>query len=170
MGDNDMKLKSLRQYADETKLSYESVRRKVRRLEDNELLGHVHYHQRTAYLDEIAVNILNEHRRLETIVIQEESQEAEELRARVAQLQEELLRSKDLVISLQKDCNRYLLESSELKAIQFDFELYKQHVAQKEAELDKLKENNKELLDRLETSESELEQYRRLKWWQKLFK
>lgn len=172
-----IRLRTMKQYADECGISYESVRRKVVKYK-NELEGHIHVDHRVTFLDDFAISFLNEHRKFETIVIQEENletmREVEELREKVEQLQRQLLSSKDLVIQLQQENNNYLLESAELKAIQFDFERYKEAMQQKEAEYERLKEElrtqNAELVASLEASKDELERYRRLRWWQKLFK
>lgn len=77
---------TFKQYAADHRISYESVRKQVQRYKDD-LAGHVLKQHRTQYLDDYAVNFLNE-RRNRTVVISL-SEEAQKEAERVGNLQEE---------------------------------------------------------------------------------
>ena len=53
---------TIRDYAKENNVSYEAIRKQIKRYED-ELNGHIIKQNRTQFLDDIAVAILDQHRR-----------------------------------------------------------------------------------------------------------
>lgn len=101
---------TIRQYAETRKISYEAARQQVNRLRD-ELEGHIVKEGRTQYLDDLAVQILDERRPKHAVIVQDaadESQELKDLRARnealllkVTDLQEQLISKQEMIIQLQ---------------------------------------------------------------------
>ena len=104
-------MKSIKEYAKEKQVSYEAVRKQISRYK-KELGNHIQKVGRTQYLDEEAEAFLNEKRNTSPVVLVQASkdEELEELRKekemlllKIAELQDQLLREKDQVKSLQED-------------------------------------------------------------------
>lgn len=102
---------TLKEYAELKNISYEAVRKQVKRYA-KELEEHIIVQNRTKYLDEYAVEYLNQKRSASPIIVQEiaKDEELEQLRTenknlllKIAQLQDELLKEKDNVQQLQQD-------------------------------------------------------------------
>lgn len=100
---------SMREYATLHDISYEAVRKQVKRYE-TELKGHISKVGRTNYLDDEAVAFLDEKRSKNPVVIIDEekkdqiqrlSDENKHLLIKIVQLQDELSDEKDLVKDLQ---------------------------------------------------------------------
>lgn len=100
---------SMREYATLHDISYEAVRKQVKRYE-TELQGHISKVRRTNYLDDEAVAFLDEKRSKNPVVIVDEekkdqiqrlSDENKQLLIKIVQLQDELGKEKDLVKDLQ---------------------------------------------------------------------
>lgn len=100
---------SMKDYATLHNISYEAVRKQVKRYE-TELQGHISKVGRTNYLDDEAVAFLDEKRSKNPIVIVDEekkdqiqrlSDENKQLLIKIVQLQDELNGEKDLVKDLQ---------------------------------------------------------------------
>ncbi len=100
---------SMREYATLHDISYEAVRKQVKRYEA-ELNGHISKVGRTNYLDDEAVAFLDEKRSKNPVVIIDEekkdqiqrlSDENKHLLIKIVQLQDELSDEKDLVKDLQ---------------------------------------------------------------------
>lgn len=100
---------SMREYATLHDISYEAVRKQVKRYE-TELQGHISKVGRTNYLDDEAVAFLDEKRSKNPVVIVDEekkdqiqrlSDENKQLLIKIVQLQDELNGEKDLVKDLQ---------------------------------------------------------------------
>lgn len=100
---------SMKEYATLHNISYEAVRKQVKRYE-TELKGHISKVGRTNYLDDEAVEFLNEKRSKNPVVIVDEekkdqiqrlSDENKQLLIKIVQLQDELSEEKDLVKDLQ---------------------------------------------------------------------
>lgn len=111
---------SIRDYAKNKGCSYEAVRKQVNRYKA-ELEGHISKANRTQYLDEYAVEFLDSKRAANPVVVleigkDEEIKRLEEenrnLLLKVAELQDALLREKDLVKQLQGE-KIQLLEKKE---------------------------------------------------------
>lgn len=100
---------TLKEYAENKKISYEAVRRQVQRYK-KELSGHIFKQGRTSYLDEFAQDFLSERRRASPVVVQiEDSAEQitalkgqiDILTAKLLQAQEQLTASQQQIIDLQ---------------------------------------------------------------------
>jgi len=102
---------SIKDYAKQKNISYEAVRKQVRRYQ-KELEGHISRTNRTQYLDDEAVAFLDQKRAESPIIILESSKDEEiqrlslenkALLLKVADLQEQLLSEKDQVKQLQQE-------------------------------------------------------------------
>ena len=110
---------TIKDYAESKNISYEAVRKQVKRYAD-ELKDHIVIKNRTKYLDDFAVEFLNTKRNESPIIVQEVAKDEElkrlkqekmNLLIKITQLQEELLTEKTVVQQLQQD-KIALLESS----------------------------------------------------------
>lgn len=100
------KLTSLRDYAASRHITYEAVRQSVKRYAD-ELQGHITTNNRTQYLDDAAVALLDDHRQGNPVVVinQDRIEEIERLQRdnvallqRVTALQDALIRAQGRII------------------------------------------------------------------------
>lgn len=123
---------TLKEYAELKNISYEAVRKQVKRYA-KELEEHIIVQNRTKYLDEYAVEYLNQKRSASPIIVQEiaKDEELEQLRTenknlllKIAQLQDELLKEKDNVQQLQQD-KIELLEQKEVEEPQVKKSIWK---------------------------------------------
>lgn len=120
-----MELMTLKQYAEEHKISYEAVRKQVIRYAE-ELSDHIIKQDRTQYLDPWAVKFLTERRRESPIVLMNMDQseenerlkeEVESLRVKLMTAQNELLKEKDRIISLQDEAKKTLEDRARYTAL-----------------------------------------------------
>lgn len=120
-----MELVTLKQYAEEHKISYEAVRKQVIRYSE-ELSDHIIKQDRTQYLDPWAVKFLTERRRESPIVLMNMDQseenerlkeEVESLRVKLMTAQNELLKEKDRIISLQDEAKKTLEDRAKYTAL-----------------------------------------------------
>lgn len=102
---------TIRDYADKKKISYEAVRKQLKRY-TQELKGHITVQNRTQYLDDFAVTFLDDKRKQSPVVIVEEARkeeyeaakiQIEELKQTIIDLQNKLNVSKDKIMSLQEE-------------------------------------------------------------------
>lgn len=102
---------SMKDYAANKSISYEAVRKQVNRYKD-ELEGHIFKQGRTQYLDEEAVAFLDDKRKSNPIVIinsdkdetiERLERENRALLLKIAELQDSLLTSKDMIATLQSE-------------------------------------------------------------------
>ena len=71
---------TLPQYANSQGITYEAVRRQVIKYQDSDLLGHIQIRNKTKYLDDFAVEFLNEHRRPQAQIDSDANNIAEQLK------------------------------------------------------------------------------------------
>lgn len=116
---------SLKEFARENSISYEAVRKQVNRY-NIELDGHIAVIKRTKYLDEYAVEFLRSKRRDNPVIVvqMDKDDEIKRLEAenkalllKVTELQEALLREKDVVQELQAAQVALLSEKQSDKSI-----------------------------------------------------
>ena len=107
-----MNLLTIKEYAKKKNVSYEAVRKQIQKYKDNELKDHIIKKNKTQYLDEYAVDFLDNRRRESPIMliqmdkdeeIQRLSNENKALLIKIAELQEALLNEKDSVKQLQAE-------------------------------------------------------------------
>ncbi len=99
-----MELQTIRQYAESQKVSYEAVRAQVVRYRE-ELRDHIVRKQRTQYLDDYAVNFLNERRRENPVILmrQDSSEEIEDLKQQVENLKAQLMKAQTEIMNSQEE-------------------------------------------------------------------
>lgn len=121
----ELKLITIKEYANQKNVSYEAVRKQIQKYKDNELKEHIVKQNKTQYLDEYAVEFLDDRRRESPIMVvqMDKDEELKRLEAenkvlmiKVAELQEALLREKDQVKALQEDKIMLLEERSAKKS------------------------------------------------------
>lgn len=116
---------TLKQYADDQGISYEAVRKQVIRYAE-ELSDHIITQDRKKYLDQYAVKFLTERRRESPIILMNMDQneenrrlkeEIESLRVKLMTAQNELLKEKDRIISLQDEAKKTLEDRARYTAL-----------------------------------------------------
>ena len=123
---------SIKDYAKEHNITYEAVRKQIKRYQ-KELDGHISKVNRTKFLDDFAVEFLNEKRKNNPVVIieankdeqiQRLNEENKALLMKIAELQEQLLKEKDNVKLLQEEKIK-LLESKQEEKSSFFSKFFK---------------------------------------------
>lgn len=108
----ELQLISIKDYSKKKNITYEAARKQVKKYKDNELKGHIIKQGRTQFLDEFAVEFLNNRRRESPVIVvqMDKDEEIERLEnenkallVKIATLQEELLQEKDQVKLLQEE-------------------------------------------------------------------
>ena len=97
---------SLRGYEKKKNVSYEAIRQKVKRYED-ELNGHIIKQNRTQFLDDVAVDILDQHRKENPVVIINQDTDS-----RLKQLEDE---NKNLLIKVAQQSYKIFQLNADLK-------------------------------------------------------
>ncbi len=97
---------TIRDYAKENNVSYEAIRKQIKRYED-ELNGHIIKQNRTQFLDDIAVAILDQHRRENPVIIVNQDTDF-----RLKQLEDE---NKNLLIKVAQQADKISQLNEELK-------------------------------------------------------
>ena len=180
---------SIKDYANETGVSYEAVRQRIKRYEED-LTGHIHRQGRTQYLDDVAVAFLNEHRLQNPTVIYDRAA-GEEFRELKVELQEAKDQAKEYWEQLKEqskqmgklvDENAALrLQAASVARLEADNEAVKTKAAEagrkaQEAQQEltdahaafeeDLRKKN-ELIKAWEKYAADLEAYNSLGWWRK---
>lgn len=142
-------MESIKNYAKARNISYEAARKQVKRYAA-ELEGHIRTQNRTQYLDNYAVELLDSHRQSSPIVImqQDKDDELQQLRTenkallqQVAALQDELLTARENAVEAAKQT--VMLEAAQ-------------------ADKDRLEREKAALQDELAAA--------RRHWWEKIFR
>ncbi len=119
-----MKMQTIKDFAKNNGVSYEAVRKQVKRYEKNELKGHIIRKVRTQYLDDYAVDFLTAKRKENPVIIvnSDKDEEIKNLQAenkrlliQIAELQDQLLKEKDSVKLLQEEKIKLLEEKAPKK-------------------------------------------------------
>ena len=97
---------SIRDYAKMNNVSYEAIRQQVKRYED-ELNGHIIKQNRTQFLDDVAVDILDQHRKENPVVIINQDTDS-----RLKQLEDE---NKNLLIKVAQQADKISQLNEDLK-------------------------------------------------------
>ena len=159
---------SIKEYAKSRKISYEAARKQIVRYAE-ELESHIIKSDRTQYLDEYAVEILDEKRQSNPIIILETAKdeelsqlrnEKEVLLIKVATLQEELLNSqKEIKMLHQEKIERLEQKDQEKEDMKNSLSELVETVNQLKQDLEQQKAE----------SEAAIEKLTKKKWWQKIF-
>lgn len=142
---------SIREYANKYGITYEGVRKQVKRYEE-ELKDHIVIQNRTQYLDEYAQNFLNEVRQKSRLVVIESkaNEQYKELTDTILQKDAIIQELQAKIISLQEK-NLEMIES------QAKLQLLTDKINDQEKELTATKEDLKTAQDALNNSKVELE-------------
>ena len=97
---------TIRDYAKENNVSYEAIRKQIKRYED-EFNGHIIKQNRTQFLDDIAVAILDQHRRENPVIIVNQDTDF-----RLKQLEDE---NKNLLIKVAQQADKISQLNEDLK-------------------------------------------------------
>ena len=164
-----MELVTLKQFADDQGITYEAVRRQVIRHADK-LQGHIVKKNRTQYLDDEAVKILKDRRRESPIVLQtiDQSEEIdrltdqiESLKAQLMTAQNELLKEKDRIISLQGELREGIEERAKYAALLEDAQDKERLLAEAQNALSADREQMEQLRRELDQAQAEASSYHR---------
>ena len=110
-----MEVMTIRQYAQQKGVSYEAIRKQIKRYQDD-LRDHIIIKNRTMYLDEQGVEFLDKKRNDNSVISRRDDaeeelkalrQQVDALRSKIVELQEAVIKSKDDVIALS-EANRKL--------------------------------------------------------------
>lgn len=129
---------SMKDYAKQSGLSYEAVRKKVNRYE-KELEGHIKKQHRTKYLDEYAVEFLEAHRDHKTMQIIEPDEYCKSLEKANRELLEMLNNAKDRIIELTEANAELQIAEKEVKLLEEYREEDKARIKDLERELSQFK-------------------------------
>lgn len=142
-------MESIKNYAKARNISYEAARKQVKRYAA-ELEGHIRTQNRTQYLDNYAVELLDSHRQSSPIVImqQDKDDELQQLRQENKALLQQVAALQDKLLTAQENAIAAAKQTAMLEAA--------------EADKDRLEREKAAL-------QSELEAARR-HWWEKIFR
>lgn len=132
-----MGVMSIKDYARARKITYEAARQQVKRYE-KELQGHIHRQNRTQYLDDYAVELLDDHRQQSPVVIvnQDRDAELEQLRAENKTLLQQVAMLQDKLLTAQESAIEAAKQTVLLDAAQADKAALQERVKELEAERD----------------------------------
>lgn len=132
-----MGVMSIKDYARARKITYEAARQQVKRYE-KELQGHIHRQNRTQYLDDYAVDLLDDHRQQSPVVVvnQDRDAELEQLRAENKTLLQQVAMLQDKLLAAQESAIEAAKQTVLLDAAQADKAALQERVKELEAERD----------------------------------
>lgn len=140
---------SIKNYAKARNISYEAARKQVKRYAA-ELEGHIRTQNRTQYLDNYAVELLDSHRQSSPIVImqQDKDDELQQLRQENKALLQQVAALQDKLLTAREDAIAAAKQTAMLEAAQ--------------ADKDRLEREKAALQDELAAA--------RRHWWEKIFR
>lgn len=132
-----MGVMSIKDYAKARKISYEAARQQVKRYAE-ELDGHIAKQNRTQYLDDYAVELLDDHRQQSPIVIvnQDRDEEIERLRVENKALLQQIAALQDRLLTAQEGAIEAAKATARLEAAEADRSRLEARTAALESELD----------------------------------
>lgn len=142
-------MESIKNYAKARNISYEAARKQVKRYE-KELQGHIRTQNRTQYLDNYAVELLDSHRQSSPIVImqQDKDDELQQLRQENKALLQQVAALQDKLLTAQENAITAAKQTAMLEVAQ--------------ADKDRLEREKAALQDELAAA--------RRHWWEKIFR
>lgn len=142
-------MESIKNYAKARNISYEAARKQVKRYAA-ELEGHIRTQNRTQYLDNYAVELLDSHRQSSPIVImqQDKDDELQQLRQENKALLQQVAALQDKLLTAREDAIAAAKQTAMLEAAQ--------------ADKDRLEREKAALQDELAAA--------RRHWWEKIFR
>lgn len=180
---------TIKDYARETGVSYEAVRQRIKRYED-ELGGHIHRQGRTQFLDDVAVAFLNEHRMQNPVILYDRGagedfralqDELENSREETRDLRDQMKKKDEIMALLVQQNEQYRLQAASVARLEADNEIAKARANKAESVAQEAQEQlakaheafERELneRERRTTAMAEyaaaLEKYYALGWWQR---
>lgn len=165
-----MNLITIKDYAKQNRITYEAVRQQVNRYK-KELEGHIIKDGRQQFLDEEAVLFLDGKREKNPVaIIQQDKddtikqleQENKTLLQRIAILQEDLLKAKDVQIQIQGEIAEQKMLAAKTVEVEKALEEMEQRATAAESAATALMAESDQL-------RAELEAYKALPWYKKIF-
>lgn len=157
---------SIRDYAKMNNVSYEAIRQQVKRYED-ELNGHIIKQNRTQFLDDVAIDILNESRQM--VQLQNDIQVHEEndnLRKEVNDLKNKIINLQDELKVKTEQMTSLLLENKEKTLLLEQKKDQAEEIIQLKEQLDREKKDH---LNEIEKLKNELEKEKNKGFFARLF-
>lgn len=132
-----MGVMSIKDYARARKISYEAARQQTKRYAD-ELAGHITRQNRTQYLDDYAVGLLDDHRQQNPVVVinQDRSEEIERLRVENKALLQQVAALQNKLLTAQEGAIEAAKATARLEAAEADRSRLEARTAALESELD----------------------------------
>lgn len=165
---------TIRDYAKENNVSYEAIRKQIKRYED-ELNGHIIKQNRTQFLDDIAVAILDQHRRENPVIIVNQDtdfrlkqleDENKNLLIKVAQQADKISQLNDDLKNKIEQMTSLMLENKEKTSLLEQKKDQAEEINQLKEQLDQEK---KEQLNEIEMLKNELEKQKNKGFFARLF-
>lgn len=159
-----VELVTLKQYAEEHKISYEAVRKQVIRYAE-ELSDHIIKQDRTQYLDPWAVEFLTNRRRESPIVLMNMDQseenerlkeEVESLRVKLMTAQNELLKEKDRIIELQDEAKKTIEDRARYTALLEDNKAKEEKLKEAESQISEIRKESEDLSWEIEKKDDQI--------------
>ena len=165
---------SIRDYAKMNNVSYEAIRQQVKRYED-ELNGHIIKQNRTQFLDDVSVDILDQHRKENPVVIINKDTDS-----RLKQLEDEnknllikVAQQADKISQLNEDLKNKIEQMTSLLLENNEKTLLLEQKKDQAEEINQLKEQldreKKEQLNEIEMLKNELEKEKNKGFFARLF-
>ena len=165
---------TIRDYAKENNVSYEAIRKQIKRYED-ELNGHIIKQNRTQFLDDIAVAILDQHRRENPVIIvnQDTDFRLKQLKDENKNLLIKVAQQADKISQLNEDLKNKIEQMTSLMLENKEKTLLLDQKKDQAEEINQLKEQldqeKKEQLNEIEVLKNELEKEKNKGFFARLF-
>ena len=165
---------TIRDYAKENNVSYEAIRKQIKRYED-ELNGHIIKQNRTQFLDDIAVAILDQHRRENPVIIvnQDTDYRLKQLEDENKNLLIKVAQQADKISQLNEDLKNKIEQTTSLVIENKEKTSLLEQKKDQAEEINQLKEQldreKKEQLNEIENLKNELEKEKNKGFFARLF-
>jgi len=164
----EMNLLTIREYAKQKHITYEAVRKQIRKYKDDELKDHIIRKNKTQYLDEYAIDFLDNRRRESPVMmyqmnqdeeIQRLTEENKMLLLKLTEVQDALIKAKEQTLLAEQQ--KLLLEDKEkqIDKLQKDCRYYEDVADGKEKALDEAEQEKRKIA-------TELEEVKKMNVWQ----
>ena len=178
----EMNLLTIREYAKQKHVTYEAVRKQIQKYKDDELKDHIIQKNKTQYLDEYAIDFLDNRRRESPVMLYQMNQDEEiqrlteenkNLLLKLTEVQDALIKAKEQ--SLLAEQQKLLLEDKErqlqakdeeLSQLQREKEKIEKDCAYYEAVADDMSKSLDEAKQLESDMTTELEEIKQMNIWQ----
>lgn len=153
---------SIKDYAEQNSVSYEAVRRQIKRY-SKELKGHIHKVGRSRYLDDHAIDFLNDRRKSNPVIVQEveKNETLEILKTENDRLKTLLLEAQQKIIDLQDDNTKLIQTEAKIKALEGDKKTSEKKLHEAEENLSEAKITLSKTEEKLKEAEAEANSYQK---------